>query len=278
MTLTALNENRNSDQNEDSMKKIAVCYKWVLSDEDIRVNEATRKLDMDKCKPQINEYDRNGLQCGVLLKHETGAELMGLTCGPAVAASAKDALSRGLDAVTYLEDPAMSEADATTTSKVLAAMVKQVGGVDAVICSEGSSDEYARQVGPRLAALLGWPSVSYVSRVAVQGDTLELERKMEEGAEVVSVTGPVVISVVPDVNDAPIPGVKDILGAKKKPAIAVSLTDIGLSAEAVKPLTKTVSVLAPVVSRKNVRLNPDGAGVNDAAAALVKHLSADGVL
>ena len=260
------------------MKKVAVCYKWVLSDADIRVNEATRKLDMDKCKPQINEYDRNGLQCGVLLKKETGAELVGLTAGAAVAASTKDALSRGLDSVNYVEDAAMGEADSSTTSKVLAAMVKSAGDVDVVICSEGSSDEYARQVGPRIAALLGWPSVSYVSKVTANGDSFELERKMEEGTEVVSVSAPVVISVVPDVNDAPIPGVKDILGAKKKPANAVSLADIGLSVDAVKPLTKTVSVLAPVTSRKNVHLNPDGTSLDDAAAALVKQLSADGVL
>jgi electron transfer flavoprotein beta subunit len=260
------------------MKKVAVCYKWVLSDADIRVNETTRKLDMDKCKPQINEYDRNGLQCGVLLKKETGAELVGLTCGAAVAASTKDTLSRGLDSVSYMEDAAMADADSSVTSKVLAAMVKTVGDVDVVICSEGSSDEYARQVGPRIAAILGWPSVSYVSKVTANGDAFELERKMEEGTEVVSVAAPVVISVVPDVNDAPIPGVKDILGAKKKLATAVSLADIGVSVDTAKPLTKMVSVLAPVTSRKNVHLNPDGTSLDDAAAALIKQLSADGVL
>lgn len=260
------------------MKKVAVCYKWVLSDADIRVNEATRVLDMGKCKPQINEYDRNGLQCGVVIKKASGAELAGFTAGPSVAASAKDALSRGLDCVYYFEDALMAEADAPVTAKVLAAMIKSVGGVDAVICSEGSSDEYARQVGPRIAALLGWPSVSYVSGVTLNGDAFELERKMEEGTEIVSVTAPVVISVVPDVSDAPIPGVKDILGAKKKPATALALADIGLPAEALRPLSRTVSVLAPVTSRKNVRLNPEGTSLDDAAAALVKKLAADGVL
>ncbi|MDL2209666.1 hypothetical protein LJC26_02540, partial [Desulfovibrio sp. OttesenSCG-928-O18] len=134
------------------------------------------------------------------------------------------------------------------------------------------------QTGPRIAALLGWPSVSYVSKVTVSGDSFELERKMEEGTEVVSVAAPVVISVLPDVGEAPIPGVKDILGAKKKPANAVSLGDAGLSADAVKPLTAVKSVLAPVTSRKNVHLNPDGTSIADAAAALVKQLSADGVL
>ncbi len=260
------------------MKKIAVCYKWVLSDADIRVNDKTHQLDMEKCKPQINEYDRNGIECGVQVKAATGAELVGVTCGTASAASAKDALSRGPDAVYTLDDAVMADADSTTTSKVLAGMIKAVGDVDVVICSEGSSDEYARQVGPRLAALLGWPSVSYVSKVTVNGDAFELERKMEEGTEAVSVPCPVVISVLPDVGEAPIPGVKQILGAKKKPANAMDLAGIGLSADAVKPFMKTESVLAPVTERKNIHLNPDGVSIDQAAAKLVQQLSADGIL
>ena len=260
------------------MKKIAVCYKWVLSDADIRVNDKTHQLDMDKCKPQISEYDRNGIECGVKIKAATGAELVGLTCGTASAASAKDALSRGPDAVYYLDDAVMAEADSGTTSKVLAGMVKSVGGVEAVICAEGSSDEYARQTGPRLAALLGWPSVSYVSQVTVSGDVFELERKMEEGTEMVTVPAPVVISVLPDVGEAPIPGVKQILGAKKKPANELKLGALGLSAEAVKPRMKTESVLAPSTERKNIHLNADGVSLEAAATKLVQQLSADGIL
>jgi electron transfer flavoprotein alpha/beta subunit len=64
------------------MKKIAVCYKWVLNGADIRVNETTRALDLDKCKTQINEYGCNGLETGVKLKEASGgAELVGVTCG-----------------------------------------------------------------------------------------------------------------------------------------------------------------------------------------------------
>lgn len=269
---------RGCGNNEGSMKKIAVCYKWVLSDADIRVNDTTHKLDMEKCKPQISEYDRNGIECGVKVKAATGAELVGVTCGTASAASAKDALSRGLDAVYLLDDATMAEADSSTTSKVLTGMVKSIGDVDVIICAEGSSDEYARQVGPRLAALLGWPSVSYVSRVTVTNNAFELERKMEEGSEMVTIPTPVVISVLPDVGEAPIPGVKQILGAKKKPANEMTLDTIGLSAEAAHHQMKTESVLAPSSERKNIHLNPNGVSLEAAAAKLVQQLSADGVL
>ena len=260
------------------MKKVVVCYKWVLDDADIRVNDKTRELDFEKAKGKVNEYDRNGLEVGVQIKAASGCDVIGITCGVKTEPSTKDALSRGPDSVNYLDDAIMAEADSRTTSKVLAAMVKQIGDVDVVICSEGSSDEYAQQTGARIAALLGWPSVTCVSGVEVSGDTLKLSRKMDDGVEYVEVAAPAVITVVPDVNDPPIPSVKQILGAKKKPAQAVTLADIGLSADACKPQLSTVSVLAPVVERKCIRINVDGMSAADAAAKLVKQLEADGVI
>ena len=261
-----------------NMKKIAVCYKWVLNDADMRVNPANQELDASRCKYQINEYDRTGLETGVQIKAAAGGELVGLTCGTASEASAKDALSRGPDVVYSLDDAAMERADSGVTAKALAAMVKTVGDIDVVVCSEGSSDDYAQQVGPRLAALLDYPCVSYVSRVTVEGDTLHLERKLEDGTECVSIPAPVVITIVPDICEAPIPSVKQILGAKKKPANTLSLADAGLDAAAVTPRITVNSVKAPLTTRKAVRMNPDGTSLDDAAANLVKQLAADGVL
>ena len=260
------------------MKKIVVCYKWVLSDADIRVDANTRALDMSRCKAQINDYDRMGIETGVRLKESAGCELVAVTCGTATEASAKDVLSRGPDSVCYLDAPVMAKADSVTTSQVLAGMVRSVGNVDVVICSEGSSDLYAQQVGPRLAALLGFVSVSYVSKVELRGDTLVLERKMEEGSETVQVSGPVVISIVPDICEAPIPSIKQILAAKKKTANKLRLDDIGLSDDVVAPLLSVSGVEAPASERKTIRMNPDGTSIKDATMALVKQLASDGVL
>ncbi len=259
------------------MKKIAVCYKWVLSGEDIRIEEKSRSLNFEKCKGQISEYDRVALEAGVHLKTASGAELVGLTCGVSGEASSKEALSRGPDAVYYLDSAALSEADSTVTARVLAAMLKHLN-VDIVICAEGSSDDYAQQTGPRIAALLGYPSISYVSKIDVMGETLKLERKLDEGTETVEMSGPLVISVVPDIGEAPIPSVKQILGAKKKPSHALTPEGIGLTMQALTPFLKVVSVKAPITSRKAVRMNPEGVGIEEAVAKLAKQLTADGAL
>ena len=259
------------------MKKVVVCYKWLLDDADIRVNDSNRQLDTSKAKYKVNEYDRNAIEAGVQLKAAAGCELVGVTCGTATKDSTKDALSRGLDSVTYLNAAALADADSRATAKVLAAMIKSLDA-DVVICSEGSSDEYAQQTSPRLAAMLGYASVSFAHSIEVAGDTLKIGRKLDDGMENVEVTGPVVISVVPDINEAPIPSVKQILGAKKKPANEVDLAALGLSDADIAPQLKTMSVLAPVVSRKAIRLNAGDVTVAAAAADLVKKLAADGVL
>ena len=259
------------------MKKVVVCYKWLLDDADIRVNESTRQLDTSKAKYKVNEYDRNAIEAGVQLKKATGCELVGITCGVKAKDSTKDALSRGLDSVTYLAAPATANADSGATAKALAAMIKNLGA-DVVLCSEGSSDEYAQQTSSRLAALLGFASVSFAHSIEVAGDTLKIDRKMDDGIEKVEVAGPVVISVVPDINEAPIPSVKQILGAKKKPAKEIDLGALGLSDADIAPQLKVESVLAPVVSRKGIRLNAGDVTIAAAAADLVKKLGAEGVL
>ena len=256
------------------MKKVVVCYKWLLDDADIRVS-GNGQLDTSKAKYKINEYDRNAIQAGVDMKAAAGCELVGVTCGVSTKDSTKDALARGLDSVTFLNAAALADADSRATAKVLA---KMAGDADVILCSEGSSDEYAQQTSSRIAALLGYTSVSFVQHIEVAGDTLKLTRKLEEGVEHVEVAGPVVISVVPDINDAPIPSVKQILGAKKKPANETDLAALGLSDADVASQLTTVSVLAPKVNRKQVRLNAGDVSVADAAAALVKALKADGVL
>jgi electron transfer flavoprotein beta subunit len=260
------------------MKRVIVCYKWVRDGADIRVDERTRTLNLDKAKWMLNEFDRNAIEAGVQVKAATGCELIGITAGARTENSAKDALSRGLDALCYLDDPLMERADSRTTSKVLAGMVEKMGGADLVICSEASDDEFAQQTSARLAALLGYASVTYVQGIEVSGEVLKLGRKLEDGIEDVEVEGAAVISVVPDINDPPMPGIRQILGAKKKPSTALSLAEIGLTGEQAEPQLRTESVLAPEVRRKKVQLSAGGASAADAVRSLVQHLVSDGVL
>lgn len=254
------------------MKKVVVCYKWVLDDADIRVT-ASRELDTSKAKYKVNEYDRNGIEAGVQLKKAAAAEtLIGVTCGEKAKDSTKDALSRGLDSVSFMN---INLPDNRSTGKTVAAMIKSIGDVDVIICSESSSDAYDQQVGPRVAQILGIPFVSYVTAIQADGDTLKLTRKLDDGIEHVEVKTPALLVVVPEINEAPIPSVKAVLGAKKKPSNEIKSDIIK---EDLTSLVTNLSVLAPEVKRKHIRLNPEGTEIPAAVADLVAKLKADGVL
>lgn len=255
------------------MKMIVVCYKWVRDDADIRTTPS-RALDMEKAGFKISEYDKNTIEAGVRLKTDADAvTLVGVTCGPNCSASTKDALSRGLDAVHYCE-AVQANADNRATARTLSAMIEQLGDVDVVLYSEGSADEYAQQTAPCLATLLDWPCVTYAEKIVTCGDKLRISRALEDGVETVELPLPVVISAVPAICEAPIPSVKAILGAKRKPATESPSPDTGL----LEPLLVEISTFAPKVNRKHQRLNPDGVSLEEAASNLKKLLTADSVL
>lgn len=260
------------------MKKIVACYKWVADEADIRIDEKSRELIFDRVKYKISEYDRNAIELGNSLNKENGAEFVAVTCGGNVEASLKDVLSRGPANIYYINDTQLLHADGLVTAKVLAGIIKKIGDVDLVICGEGSGDEYAQQVGPRLAALLGYTSCTFVNKIEVTDKGIRAERKLEDGIEVVKVEGPAVVTVLPDINTPPIPSLKQILGAKKKPTTELTLEDIGLGEDACAPKLKTISVLGAVMERKGICMNEGGLSVQEAAEKLAVELSANGIL
>lgn len=260
------------------MKKVVACYKWVVDEADIRVEGKERTLNYERAKYKISEYDRNALELGAQLSAEKGWEFIGVTCGPKVDPSLKDALSRGPASISYLNDDVLKDTDSTVTAKVLAGMIKNIGDVDLVICGEGSSDEYAQQVGPRLAALLGYACVTFVNKLEVTETGIKAERKLEDGVEVVEVSGPVVVTVLPDINKPRIPSLKQILAAKKKPTTQVTLTDISLDASQCISKLKTLNIAGTYMERKNIQINADGESIEEAAQKLIKQLNSEGSL
>ncbi|MBP2641964.1 MAG: Electron transfer flavoprotein alpha/beta-subunit, partial [Firmicutes bacterium] len=78
------------------MPTIIACYKWVLDEQDIKINPGSLDLDISRAKSKISDYDRNAIEEAVLLGEQSGAEVASLTFGSSKAKqSLKDALSRG---------------------------------------------------------------------------------------------------------------------------------------------------------------------------------------
>ena len=194
--------------------KIAVAFKVVPDDQDIQV-ASDGTLDFSKAKGTVSTYDLNAL--------EAAAQLAAANPGSPVGAASiddsklkKNVLARGVDDLVMVADDALAALDTAGTAEELAAIVGE-GGFDLILCGDGSADEYAQQVDVQLAARLGVPSVNAVTAIKAEGDSMVVERTLEDVVEEVEVPLPAVIAVTPDVATPRIPGMKDILAAGKKP-------------------------------------------------------------
>lgn len=256
--------------------KIVVAFKWAADPQEAIV-AADGSVDFGRATLGISEYDPQAFEVGRRLADATGAELIGLTVGGPAATTPmarKAALSRGLDSLVTVTDPSLDGAAATQTGVVLAAAVARIGDVDLVLTGDSSVDLGAQLVPSVLAGVLGWPAVSQVTAVSGLSGDLRIERNQDGGTQVLLASGPVVVSIAADAVVPRIPGMKDILGAGRKPT-----TELAYASLAVAPLVESA-----VVGRARPELKArqgkviDGADPAAAAAELVAALRGSHVL
>lgn len=255
---------------------IVVCFKLTPDAEDIEV-KSDGSISLEKAEWIIGDYDLQAIEAGMRLAEATSGKVIGLTAGPHQINNSKlkkDVLSRGPDEMTMIIDDRLAQADTAATSRVLAAAIEKMGGVDLVLCGEGSSDLYFQQVGLQLGERLGLPTLNAISKIDLEDGKLVLERSLEDEVEVLDVPLPAVLSVTTDINQPRLPTMKEILKASKKPVTEWSLADLGMEDAAGK--VEVLSTRAPRhVQRKQVIIpgSPD-----EAVQALIGYLSKEGAL
>ncbi|HEY5247501.1 MAG TPA: electron transfer flavoprotein subunit beta/FixA family protein [Dermatophilaceae bacterium] len=259
------------------MSRTVVCFKWVASEAELRVNLETRAVDASRARRKISDYDRNTIEAARVMAGQLGGELVGLTFGgPEAKSSLKDALARGVDRAVHLVAEAGARADGYVTANVLAAQIGRIDDVGLVLCTEGASDTYAHETGPRIGELLGWPVVTNVRELLVEGRRLRAVRVLGADSETVECDLPAVVSVVPEVGPAPIPGLRSVMAAGRKPTEQVPVADLALSADALTARSTVTSFLGYIAARRHV-LIADG-DAHDKVAALMSGLTKEGVL
>ena len=257
------------------MPKCLVCYKWTLDETEIRI-KPDLSLDISRAKGKISDFDHNAIEEATLIVEKSGGVVHALSYGTsALKQSLKDVLSRGPEKVYWIADNAAAAADAYVTANVLAAAIRKLGPYDLILCGEGSSDLFDRQTPVRIAALLGLPCVTYVEKLSVEGDTIKATRKLGDATEVASVKGPVVVSVLHQINKPRIPSLKQVLGAAKKPNEEIKIATLGLQPEALQPKAVQKSGKGFVTKRKNNVYKEPSAAAN--VAKLATSLAAEGL-
>jgi len=210
--------------------KIVVAYKWAPNPQDAEVGP-DGSVDFARARSAVSEYDPVAFELARRLGDATGAEVIGLTVGAAAIDSPlarKAALSRGLDRLVLVADDALAGADGTRLAAVLAAAITAIGEVDLVLAGDSSIDVAEGQVPLTVAGQLGWLGLSRVSSVVADGAGLTVERDLPGGVTTLAIRTPVVLAATADAVLPKVPGMKDILGAGKKPVEVMVLADLAV--------------------------------------------------
>ncbi|NLK07451.1 MAG: electron transfer flavoprotein subunit beta/FixA family protein [Firmicutes bacterium] len=196
---------------------IVVCIKQVPDPSQARIDRETGLVIREGVDKIINPYDLYALEESLRLKEAHDGQVTALSMGPPSAEDVlKDAVAMGVDHGVLLSGRDFAGADTLATSYALALAVQKLESVDLIICGKQAADGDTAQVGPGLAANLDRPHVTEVRKIRhIEEDKMVVERLTDTGYEVIRLSLPAVITVVKEINEPRIPGLRGMMRAKK---------------------------------------------------------------
>lgn len=242
--------------------KIIVVFKWSRNPQDARVG-AEGNVDWRGVKMAASDDDHAAMEIACAIAE--GGEIVGLTVGDGDVAWAA---ARGAARTVVVTD-AQTELNSSVTGAVLAAAIRRIEDVDAVIIGDSDWD-YA--VVAALMGQLGWPAVADVVSAVTEQGCLRVTRKMGSASQILEVQGPVVLAVSASRAEQNAPGMKEVLAARKKPVERIALADLELA-----PVDAVNSKGTRFPDTPPARII-DGSDPVAACEQLVAALRADGVL
>jgi electron transfer flavoprotein beta subunit len=198
--------------------------------ESFKIDDVAMKiLNPANVDPVINGFDENAIEAALQLREAMGGKVVAISMGEEGATRAlKQALAMGVDEGILLNDAAFTNADATSTAYVLSEAIKKVGTYGLILCGRQASDWDQAQVPSGIAELLGVPSVTAAQKVEVQGETVRVQRLLEDGYELLDVQTPCLVTVSNEANKPRYPTLKGIMAAGRKKIPVWNAAELGV--------------------------------------------------
>lgn len=195
-----------------------VCVKQVPDTSEVRINPVTNNLQREGIPSIINPYDNHALEEAIRLKEKVGGKITIISMGPQQAMEAlKKAMSYGADRAILLSDRAFGGADSLATAYIIATALKEINEtdpIDLVLAGKEAIDGDTAQTGPGIAQRLGFPQLTYVIKVReLTKSSITVERKTEEGRQIVKAELPALLTVEKELNDLRYASLPDLINA-----------------------------------------------------------------
>ena len=217
-----------------SMLHIVACIKQVPDTKIIKMNPKTNTMDRSSAPAILNPYDSHAVEEAVRLRARYGGVVSVLTMGPPPAVKAiRKCIEIGADEGYMITDRAFAGADTLATSYALTKALEkiaQIRPIDLIICGKMTIDGDTGQVGPGIARRLDMPPLTSVNKVVelnkAEGYAI-VQRKLEDGYEVIRSSLPCLFSVEKDINEVPYSSLPNMLRAAKYQPHIWAVSDLG---------------------------------------------------
>ncbi|WP_010651087.1 electron transfer flavoprotein subunit beta/FixA family protein [Oceanobacillus massiliensis] len=215
-------------------------------DTEEKISVSDGKIEDDGVEFIINPYDEYAIEEAINQRDIHGGEVTVITIGDEDSEKQlRTALAMGADkAVLVNTEEDLEEGDQYTTAKILAAYLDDKNA-DLILAGNVAIDEASGQVGPRLAEILGFPYVSTITSLKIDGNTVLLEKDVEGDAEIIETSLPLLVTCQQGLNEPRYPSLPGIMKAKKKPLEELEIDDLDLDEDDVEAKTRTLEIFLP---------------------------------
>ncbi len=235
--------------------KILVCISNVPdTTTKVKFADEFKKLDVNGIQWIINPWDELALTRALELKDDVSNGVQTVTVAHVGLAGSdptiRKALAIGADDAIRVN---AETGDAYTIAAQLAGAVRNEN-FDIILCGIESSDHNGSTVGGMLAEFLGYPSVTCVSSVKLEGDQAIITREIDGGKEILTVPSPFIAVVQKGTAKEPrIAAMRGIMTARTKPIKIVE-------PQSIESLTEVVNYELPMPRAACKYVSADDAG------------------
>ena len=208
--------------------KILVPVKRVIdANIRVRVKADNSGVETANVKMAMNPFCEIAVEEALRIKEAGGAEeVVVVSAGPEKCQETiRTGLAMGADRGIHINTEAALEPLAI--AKMLKAVTENEAA-DLVILGKQSIDDDNNQTGQMLAALMGRPLGSYISKIEKNADGFAITREIDAGLEKLQIGSPAVVTTDLRLNEPRYASLPNIMKAKKKPIDTTTPEELGV--------------------------------------------------
>jgi electron transfer flavoprotein beta subunit len=259
--------------------RIVVCAKEVLDPDAVNnyalegrlvIGADEKTLTQSSIPRLMNAYDEQAIEAALRLREAGAACTITVVCAGADPGELlKHAAALGADEIAQVSIDAAA-VDCHATAAILSAYIRSHGGADLVLCGRQASDDDQGVVPALIGETLGMPVVTIARAMELidGGAAVRVTRVTPDGDEVVEASCPAVVTISNEIGTPRYPTMAGRMAARRKKPTVVTVAELGLSAQDVRPKVVLTRQFVPTVHGNCEFIS------GDSPAALANHLLA----